>query len=65
MGPSTELQRHGFGLPLSIGSGTSSTFGNVTAIAPDEPLPLPADMQDGEITAAERRAFDWKAAVFV
>jgi len=32
---------------------------------PDQPFPITADVQDGEIARAERRFLDWKAALFV
>jgi hypothetical protein len=40
------------------------TFGNIAASLANQPLPFAADMQDGEITEANRRFLDWKAAVF-
>jgi hypothetical protein len=36
------------------GCSPRTAFGDIAARLPDQPLPLPADMQDGEITGAER-----------
>lgn len=62
---STELERHGFGLALSIDSSPRGTFGHVAPITTNQPLPFAADVQHGEIARAERRAFHWKAALLV
>jgi hypothetical protein len=51
-------------LALCIDSSTRGTFGDIAASLPDQPLPFAADVHHGQITGAERRAFDWKAAVF-
>ena len=58
-----ELEGDGFRLLLSIERGTRGTFGHAAASLPDEPLPSTPDVQDGEITGAERRTLDWKAAL--
>jgi hypothetical protein len=45
---STEIERHGFGLPLCIDRSPRGTFGHVAAITTNQPLPFAADMQDGD-----------------
>jgi hypothetical protein len=64
-GNSAELERGLFRPPLSIGNTGRGTFGHIPASLPHQPLPFPADMQHGQITGAERRPFERKAAVFV
>ena len=39
------------------------TFGHIAASLTNQPLPFAADMQRREITGAERRFLDWKAAM--
>ena len=49
-----KLERRGFRLLPRLIRGPSGTFGNVAATLPNQPLPLAADMQNGEIAGAER-----------
>jgi hypothetical protein len=50
---------------LCIDKSPRGTFRHVTASLPNQPLPFAADIQDGELTRAKRRAFEWKAAALV
>jgi hypothetical protein len=52
-----------FGVSLGIDAASRGTFGKVAAILPDQPFPFAADVQHREITRAERRFLDWKAAM--
>jgi hypothetical protein len=57
-------ERHGFGFPSRIVHRSRSPFRHVPALLPDQPLPFPGDVQDGEVTRAERGPFDRETALF-